>query len=277
MKIHHELNIDQMDTGAVSPECLEALLHKDRLAHWGKLLYGLIHNMNGRLQNMTLLVDMVEAARRKSPSPAGHGREEGTFSGQEEEKQKKRLGQLAQQVQVLTEMLQDFMVLDSMEQTEKDTDIGVLLKRLVRVYKADLFFKNKVKVTLELDEEIPRIKIPGRVLVPSFMHLFDNALAALGESREKTLHIQCRRESPFILVSFTDTGCGPAPEHASGNFYTPFQKSDHSGYAHPDRRHRHFGLGFFIICRLLDPYGVRVALEGDGEKTSTVLKIPSIW
>ncbi len=283
MEVYRELDIKEMETDRIPVSCLDAIMHKDRPAHWGKLLYGLIHNMNGPLQNMTMLVDMIDVGRAGATPPVLNGSKSEatrvTDAEEKAEKQKKRLKQLAQQIQTLTSMLQDFMALDSMEQSEMETDLRLLINRLVSVYRANLFFKHNVNLELQLNEEIPRVKIPGRVLVPSFMHILDNSMAALKEAREKTLRIQCRREEGAILVIFSDTGCGLPPEAATDGFFTPLRNlaQSPSPYAHPDKRHRHFGLGLYTVCHLLDPYGVRVALAWDGMETSTILKIPSIW
>ncbi len=275
MKIHHELEIGDADTGSIPRQCLQALLHKDRLAQWGALFHGLIHNVNGPLQNMTMLTEMLKTSQgRFNQELNRHG---GTVDGElleTAQKQEKRLEQMAQQIENLGQMLQDFIALDGMENNDTELDLRILLRRLARAYRADLFCKHHVNIQLELNEEIPLVKIPGRDLIPSLIHLMENSLAALKEAPQKNLRIECRREKDEITILFSDTGCGLPPESTPRDFCTPFAPGPSSPYGRSGKRHRHWGLGLHMVCLLLRPHGVRVALAFDGKETSAILRLP---
>jgi len=275
MKIHHELRIEDVDTRTLSPQCLDAILHKDPLAQWGSLFPGLIHNVNGPLQNMTMLTGMMQSTQATLNQDLSRHAEWVDGPLQENlQKQEKRLQQMAQQIETLGDMLQDFIALDGMVQNDTELDLRVLLKRLARAYRADLFCKHHVKIQLEVCEDLPLLKIPGSALVPALIHLLENSLAALQEAPEKHLRIECHRGKDEIVVLFCDTGCGLPPERAARDFCTPFGTGPSSPYGRSQKRHKHFRLGLYMACLLLNPHGVRLALAFDGKETSAIVRIP---
>lgn len=264
MRVYQEIHSREEQSVDLFGSCMDALIQKDQTAQWGALLHGLIHNVNGPLQNMSMLVEMLEMT-----PPQTNGDHPDKV-----EVQRKRLRQLAQQIQNLGEMLQDFIALHGIEQNETEVDLRMLLRRLVRVYRANLFFKHNVAVDLQVDENIPLLKIPGRVLVPSFLHLLDNALTALQDAPEKNLRIQCRIEGDAVLVTFTDSGCGLHGEVAPQDLSRPFHSLWPAQNRSSAKCRKHFGLGFPIICRHLTPFGVRLALSFQASETSAIVTIP---
>lgn len=276
--IHCETQNEAADEHTLSSHCLEALQYKDHLAQWGSLIHGLIHNVNGPLQNMSMLVEILGQMQSRLdaeiqkllPHPLPDELNELS------EKNKKRMQQLGQQVQLLGDMLHDFIALNEMEQNDTEVDVPLLLTQLTRVYRANLFFKHHVQLELDLTADLPHVRIPGRALVPSFVHLIDNALNALKTSQEKRLTIRCYPSSSDIRVEFKDTGCGLPPECSAGGICTLFHprwSDDNQKYREKNRKH--FGLGLFITQKLLNPYGVRVFLTSDQAETVVTVSIPT--
>jgi C4-dicarboxylate-specific signal transduction histidine kinase len=170
-------------------------------------------------------------------------------------------------------MLQDFSIVQELMLGETDVDICFVLNKLAKAFRADLFFKHRVEVTLHLEENLPPVNIPGRHLVPSLMHLIRNALLALGDAPEKRLVIGCSREGRLIRVVIRDSGIGFDPKKAED-----LQQTFCSGWPRDvlenDEIERHFGFGLFIIRSLLHPYGVRISLTREENETIAMLEIP---
>lgn len=261
-----------------SGEFLELLLHKDRQSYWGRWIPGLIHNINGLLHNISMLVEMIyknqEDIKQAFTTVAGSlgGEKAAPFA-----KQAKRLEQLNQQVSQLSEMLFDIKILHEIEEGESEIDLKLLLHKLAKVFRADLFFKHNVTLELEVGENIPLIRIPGKDLVPALIHLFQNALTAIHAAPLKTVSLSCHREGDIVIIAFRDTGCGLSttspiddPEASFRLFGTQWPEE----VLQEEEGEKHFGVGLFAAQQRLAPYGVKVHLmpsEGD-QGTTAVLE-----
>ena len=271
-------HVQEEDSVMPSGELLELLLHKDRQSSWSRWMPGLIHNINGLLHNISMLVEMIQKNQEDikqafltvaSPST---GEKAAPL-----DKQTLRLQQLNQQVSLLSEMLLDIKILHEIEEGESEVDLKLLLYKLAKVFRADLFFKHHVALELELGENIPLIRIPGKDLVPALIHLFQNALTAMYGAPLKTLSLSCRREGDTILIAFRDTGCGlphalqaAAPDPSFCLFSTHWPED----VLQEEKGEKHFGAGLFAAQQRLAPYGVKVRLspgEG-GQGTAAVLE-----
>jgi len=256
-------------------QCLEASFEKDRLSHLGRLVRGLIHNVNGPLQNVSMLTEMLlkgqdqlDQMARTQPveDPGGWEKALG--------KQRQRMERLTQQIANLAGILRDFMVLLEIERNESEVDLRLLLCKLVRVLQSDLFLKHEVEVELNLAEEIPLVRILGRDLVPSFMHLFHNCLCALKHSTRKKLTVDCFLEGDLIKILFLDTGCGVDPRKDQDPYFELFFSDWPPLSAAKENDDKHFGFGLFCVRRLLSPYGVSIRLEPNDPGTRVELSIP---
>jgi signal transduction histidine kinase len=254
---------------------LDALMEKDRFCHTGKLVRGLIHNINGPLHNLSMLVEMMEQGHRQLDGLANDRDGEGQEAWQKLlTKQRERLDRLARQVSALVDMLQDFMILQEIENSESDVDLPFVLKKLAKIFRADLFLKHQVEVHLELQENLPPLRIPGKDLVPALMHLFQNAILALHEAPRKRLVIQCQRIGKIIRVEFRDTGTGYDPSIPEDTLFDLFYSNwpnRPNGLHNLDSPQ---GFGLFAVRRLMEPYGAKANLEREAGETRAILEIP---
>lgn len=253
---------------------LSVLIEKDRLSHTSRLVRGLIHNINGPLHNLSMLVEMLMFGQEQvdklfDDADLASADQYRVLRG----KQRDRLQRVMQQISSLSEMLQDFGTVQELMLGESDVDICFVLDKLAKTFRADLFFKHRVNVTLHLEENLPPVHIPGRYLIPSLMHLIRNALLALGDASEKKLDIACSREGQLIRVAIRDSGIGFDLQKAED-----LQEAFCSGWPREvlenDEIEKHFGLGLFIIRTLLHPYGVRCSLTREENETLAMLEIP---
>jgi len=257
-------------------QCLEALFEKDRLSHLGKIVKGLIHNINGPLQNLSMLVEMVAKGQDQLDvlvvnQPHDFSEKWEAISG----KQRLRFQRLIQQITLLAEILRDFMVLLEIERNQPEVDLKLILEKMTNVFHADLFFKHHVEMELRLERGLPLVAIHGRDLIPALMHVFGNAITALREAPRKKLTIECSRESANrIRIVFRDTGCGFDPEKSDDDLNSLFCSDWPETASLYDNAEKHFGLGLFTVRRLLGPYSVKFWLERDKDDTLAILLIP---
>lgn len=254
---------------------MEALQEKDRQCYLGQLVRGLIHNVNGPLQNVSMLTemltrgqDLLDQMARKTPAE-DPGQWEKAL-----EKQRQRLERLSQQIMNLAGVLRDFMIVLEIERNQSEVDLRLLLHKLVRVLQADLFFKHEVEVALNLADELPLVRILGRDLVPSLMHLFHNCICAMRDTPQRKLELECFVEQGNIRVLFKDSGCGLDLDKGQGSYFDLFFSDWPSTSASKEDHEKHFGFGLFSVRKLLAPYGVSVGMERRNEQTVVELRIP---
>ncbi len=253
---------------------MPALLEKDRLSHTSRLIRGLIHNINGPLHNLSMLGEMlIHGNDQLDRLLDEQGLQLGEVGDSLRNKQRDRLQRLMQQISSLSEMLQDFSIVQEMMTASADVDIAFVLGKLARVFRADLFFKHRVDVTLQLEENLPPVGIPGSALVPSLMHLIRNALLALTDSTEKRLCIACSRHGEAVHIAIRDTGIGFDYLKVE-KLYEIFNTEWPREILEKDELESHHGFGLFAVRTLLRPYGVQLSLCREGSETVALLEIP---
>ena len=204
----------------VVEQSIRGLYEKDRLNCSGKFVQGFVHNVNGPLQNLTILTEMLasgmELQDRTFRSNAGENEKWSELV----RKQHKRLAQMREQIANLAADLREFMQLHEIERCGTEIDINALLERMVKVFRSDLFFKHKVKSELRLAKNLPHIKVLGRDIVPAIFHLLRNAVTALKESPKKELVVETGMRDGQMVVRITDSGCGLGDEQDTDVFLT---------------------------------------------------------
>ncbi|MEJ5347433.1 MAG: HAMP domain-containing sensor histidine kinase [Desulfosoma sp.] len=248
---------------AAGIECpLDVLAELDRPAHMGRLLRGLIHNINGPLQNVSMLLELMER---------NHAKIDAHLSSEADalvtalrplcDAQKGRMQRILEQVRLFSEMLRDFMVLHEIEVNESEVEVNLILEKLQLVYRADLFCKHHVTVERYPAAKVPLLKVRGRHLVPALEHLIENALLSMRKSSEKKLILATEVTAQHVVVSVQDTGCGLPEDRSPQELFEPFVTAWPDDIRGADKIHRHLGLGLTLAARLLQPYDATVSLE----------------
>jgi signal transduction histidine kinase len=255
-------------------KCIRALHEKDRSNYSGKFVQGFVHNINGPLQNLTMLTEMLtsgmELQDRIFGSNCGENEKWSELLG----KQQKRLAQMREQISNLAEDLREFMQLYEIERYGTEIDINALLKRMAKVFRSDLFFKHHVKSELRLARNLPHIKVLGRDMVPAIFHLFENAVMAMKESSKKELVVETSIHDGQILVRITDSGCGLGKEQHPEVLFDLFESRWRNDGSDASSKGHHLGFGLYAARQLLLPYGFAVLLERMDEGTSALIRIP---
>jgi signal transduction histidine kinase len=189
-------------------------------------------------------------------------------------KQQKRLGQMREQISNLAEDLREFMQLYEIERYGTEIDINALLKRMMKVFRSDLFFKHQVKSELRLAKNLPHIKVLGRDIVPAVFHLFRNAVTAMKESPRKELVVETCMYEGQIVVRITDSGCGLGEEQNPDIFFDLFESRWPNNVSEAVSKGPHLGFGLYAARQLLLPYGFTVLLERMDEGTSALIRMP---
>jgi signal transduction histidine kinase len=255
-------------------QCVKTLHEKDRLSYSGKFVQGFVHNANGPLQNLTMLTEMlgtgIEVQDRLFRSNSG---EDGKWS-EVMAKQQKRLAQMREQINNLAGDLREFMQLYEIERYGTEIDINILVSRMAKVFRSDLFFKHQVKSELRLAKNLPHIKALGRDMVPAVFHLFHNAVVALKGSSVKELSVETSMQDGCLILNIIDSGCGFGDLDNTDVLFELFESRWKDSEDDTSSRDLHLGFGLYAARQLLLPYGFTVTLEKRTPGTSAVIRMP---
>lgn len=259
-----------------SEHTLQMLLEKDRLSQLGRIVKGLIHNLNGPLQNLSMLGELLVKGQDQMDRLVLDGMpdvSEQWAAGSA--KQRQKLQRLTRQISDLADILRDFTLLIETERNEAHTNLEMLIEKVVKIFRADLFFKHHVEVDLHLEGRLPNVKIKGRELAPALIHILQNAATAVRTSPVKKISIECHRKPDrSIHLIIRDSGCGPGVEGHEPGTAGLFSRWPLE-ILNQEKDEIHFGFGLFAVRHLLVPYGVDISMERQGAETVVDLRIPA--
>jgi signal transduction histidine kinase len=228
---------------------LVAFINRYHYSNLGVLLKGVVHNLNGSLQILSMQMELLQ---RMLP------REEPKLQGQME----KCLGQI-DKFRGMLELLIQKGVHDE-QVSPQALQLNEILEEELSLLYHDLFFKHQVKVHKELASPLPLLRGHYLDLSQGFSNLIQNALEAMEGSEQKELTITTRTQGNSIRLSLKDTGCG-IPEEIKPNLFQPFFTS--KGGKHP-------GLGLYITRQLLSPFGATFQVSSQPGETILEVSFP---
>ncbi len=254
--------------------CFQALLYKDQRGYLGEFIQGLIHNINGPLQNMSMLAELITVGQQRANDFAMmHLSEHQGEWKLIHEKQNQRLSQVSDQIGKFVEMLRDIICVLEMERTEGGLDVNHVITRLMQILRADLFFKHQVAMELRLASGLPLVSVPAGVLILAMVHLFRNAMIAMRDSKDRHLIVGTYWRDHQVWLVFRDSGCGFTPAQAD-RFFEPYYSGWGIKQSKQDKHDKHLGMGLFTVRTALLPYGAAVTIEREHQETAAYLKLP---
>ncbi len=210
-----------------------AFIERYREATLGSLVKGLIHNLNGSLQILSMQMEMLQRIVAK---------EKEKISAAIPEQINQCLSQI-DRFKVLIEELIPKGMIDEQEEPQM-IQINELLKDILSLLRNNLFFKHQVRVEKYFGH-LPPYKGNYHDFSQSFINLITNAIEAMESSKEKLLTIITEEVDDHLRVCVKDTGCG-LPAEMRSFLFTPF-------FTTKGRKHQ--GLGLFVAKELLAKYG----------------------
>ncbi|MBV6646187.1 MAG: PAS domain S-box protein [Cyclobacteriaceae bacterium] len=142
------------------------------------------------------------------------------------------------------------------------SDINLALQSTIRLIQHNV--KHRIKITIDLDETLPKLLcIPGK-LSQVFLNLIDNAIHAISGQGEIT--IKSSRKEEDLVIEIGDTGEG-IPEDIKHKIFEPFFTTKEVG--------KGTGLGLAISSRIISEHNGRMIMESEvGQGTTFMIYIP---
>lgn len=268
------VNSGVLPSQVLQERLLGQLMRQDHFATIGELMNGLVHNMNGPLQVLSIQVELLkklisdeekilEAMTAMPSTSEDHGK-----SLLELQKIRticeKKIGQLEKEM----ERLQDITSLVATRCSEHadilfpDTvDLNEVVRHEISLLHADLFFKHQIQKKLNLTTN--PICVQGRYLdfLQALNHVLKNAIDAVYESEEKNITITTKSEAGKVILSIQDSGEGISPAIQSKLFELFFTTKPQP----------HAGLGLFLAKKILEPFGARFQVTSEPGATEIMI------
>ncbi len=153
-----------------------------------------------------------------------------------------------------------------------DTNAHEILEEVLAVLSPQPLFE-KVQVRRLLEAEAVIVKVVQDSLKQVFLNIIMNAVDAMaderdcaGDSRGSILTLESFNEKGFLIIRFSDTGCGMNPDDIK-RIFDPFFTTKAPG--------KGTGLGLSICYTIMDQAGGRIRAESEpGGGTTLILEIP---
>jgi signal transduction histidine kinase len=231
-------------------QLLSAFFDRYRYSALGSVVKGIVHNLNGSLQVLSMQMELLDGMLAKEvyqTNPSIHT------------KMAKCQGHIDQ----LKGMLEILIQKGSHDDHDSPQTIRLndLLEEEISLLKNDLFFKHQVKVRKDFHSKLPDIKGYYIDFSEGLLHLIKNAIEAMEGTPKKELMVMTETRDGGVQVTIKDTGCGVS-EEIRPHLFKPFFTT---------KGEKHYGLGLFLARKLLDPYGASFNYtSGDGETIFSV-------
>ncbi|MCX7822156.1 MAG: ATP-binding protein [Syntrophobacterales bacterium] len=224
----------------------EHMRRTDRLASLGVLAAGIAHEMRNPLTGISLMLDDLH---------------DHLHDNREERELIQRALEEIERLENLINSLLDFAT-PSRELRLEPTSLSSIIADTL-LFMRKLAKNHHVRITTEIDDNIPPIQADREKMKQVFLNLFINAIQAMPNGGILTIGVSKAPES--IRVTISDTGEGISPEDIP-YIFDPFFS----------RRPRGSGLGLAIVHSIVVEHGGRVAVSSNlGKGTTFVIDFPT--
>jgi len=232
------------------PEFISAFIERYRYSELGELVKGIIHNLNGSLQILSMQMELLERmlVREGEKIPPAIP---------------KQMSQCLEQLEKFNDLIK--VLIEKGVHDELDTpqliQLNDLLEGELSLLHHNLFFKHQIKVQKNLAPDLPYLQGYYVDFSQGLLNLIHNAVEAMEESSLKKLTLVTGKKGDQVQIVIKDTGCGIS-QKIRDHLFQPFFTS---------KGGKHRGLGLFISRELLARYGASFSFSSKkGETTFTV-------
>tara|TARA_B100000315_G_scaffold259682_1_gene316654 strand:- start:482 stop:2707 length:2226 start_codon:yes stop_codon:yes gene_type:complete len=261
-KAEKELNKYASGMEQLAEERSKQLIHADRMVTLGTLSAGVAHEINNPVgfvsNNLQIFEKLWHESIRAHLEKANHENEDKklTFALNEMPKMLKSMKEGTTRIINIVRGLGRFSRIK--KPASEPSNICEIIESAVKFCKLDLTIKHKVKIQLDLSNDIPNIEISKQEIEQVLINLITNsshAMEDMADSKELILKISASHVSNNIVIEINDNGHG-MDEKTLDNIFNPFFTTKETG--------KGTGLGL-SICR-----GIIQQHQGDISATSTL-------
>lgn len=244
--MHDELERRVAQRTAELRATTQQLWQAAKLASVGELSAGIAHELNNPLATICLRIE--SALARTAP----------------DDPRRRALEVIQQEAKRMADLVSNLLQFSRRGADARSTvNVGEELTKTTELIDHHLR-KREVRIAQDFDPQAPMIAADRQKLRQVFLNLLTNAADAMprgGELRLRVSAITLENDRPGVVIEFTDTGHGIAPEHLP-NVFEPFFTTKEEG--------KGTGLGLAICRRIVQEHGGRLAIESQPGLGTTV-------
>jgi signal transduction histidine kinase len=232
---------------------LSAFTERYRYSTLGSLVKGIIHNLNGSLQILSMHMELLQMMLGKR-------------GDQWESQVQHRMGQCLDQLdkfRMIVETLAEKARHDEQD-SPQSFNLNDLIEEELALLHHNLFFKHQVSVKRELATHLPLLTGYYIEFSEGLQNVLRNAIEAMEETERKELTLRTEFLGEFLEVGIGDTGCGVS-EKVRPHLFQPFFTT---------KGGRHNGLGLYLSKELLAPYGASFDVSSHEGETLFTIRFP---
>ncbi len=232
------------------------LLESQKLEQIGLLSSGLAHNLRTPLSGIKGYAQLLKM----------------------DHKELRELDLIVREVDVMESIISNLMF---KSRKEKDTreellNLNDLIRNELEFLNANMFYKHRVKTTVDLDRNLPLITGVYAHYSQAIMNIVQNALDAMYEASDRCMTIKTRHDGQFIYIEISDTGCG-IPEKIREKIFNVFFTTKPLSNERQGEEPAGTGLGLSSSNYYVRQYGGSIQVKSEEGKGSTfTIKIPHI-
>lgn len=234
----------------LSPELVRALIDRERLLLTGRLLPGVVHNLSGGVQTMSLPLDLARLALQRGDAAKLSDKLDTLREGLE--RLTTEVGLLARRSRVERKLAPE--PLNPAELAGGELDF----------WRGDLFVKHDVSLERELPTDLGLARCAPADTALAFNLLLANAVEAVQGGPSPVIKVRLLALDDGLALEVSDSGPGPGAELAESMF-EPFVG---------DKGEGHDGLGLFLAMEALKPWGAAVAWLPEEPRTTFRISLP---
>ena len=244
---------DQVALFSQTEKLLSAFRDRYRYSTLGTLVKGIIHNLNGSLQILSMQMELLQGMLAK----------EGEKVNSSLLVKTKQCLDQADKLRGMIEVLLQKGIHEDQD-TPQPINLNDLLEEELSVLNHNLFFKHQIDLKKGLASRLPTLRGYYVDLSQGILNLIQNGLEAMEETPKKELSVITESSDREIQVRIADTGCGIS-EEIRPNLFRPFFTT---------KGEKHYGLGLFMARELLSRYGASFNFSSEEGKTIVSVRFP---
>ena len=238
---------------AQAEKLFSAFLDRYRYSTLGSFVRGIVHNLNGSLQVLSMQMELLQGALLKEGDKMNPSLNV-------------KMAQCQEQLDKLKAMVEVLMQKGIHDENDASQPIYLndLLDEEISLWYHNLFFKHHIKVMKSFSPGLPPLQGHYLDFSQGLSNLIQNAVEAMEETPAKELFVSTSSRDGRIQVMIRDTGCGIS-EEIKPHLFQPFCTS---------KGEKHHGLGLFISQELLSIYGACFSFSSRRGETTFSVQFP---
>jgi signal transduction histidine kinase len=213
-------------------EAQAQLVQSEKLSAIGELVAGVAHELNNPLTSILGYAQLLESEGDLSPEV------------------RRSLAVIIEEADRARRIVQDLLTFARQQPREWGlVDVNAALEQALALRRQEMA-RSGVEVVTRLEPQIPRVRGDFHQIQQVFLNIVNNALHAMRDSHPARLEIVTHHRNGRVVIAFSDTGAGIAPEHLH-RVFDPFFTTKKIGEG--------TGLGLSISYGIVRDHGGTIA------------------